>query len=285
MAKPVAAPATVPHLPVELVENILDELALLGADLTDLDDPLWATTYNRESLTACALVCRAWAEPAQCMLYRSLFLRTDDNCNFLRHLRRYPHLGRHVRGLTHKIMNIWSFGTDNALERTIAASVGEIVAACPNLELCAIIADCNMHTPQLVTALTHAPRLRTLAFRSYPTSGPANAWFEAVVPHLPPTLRELLLQDDCASPAVIFAVPPQVQLLDYAYFREQGPAVVRALHAVLRGHTARTDPLRVRFHLDVGGDAEAIQSIKAGFAERGIDFEPVEVELVMDDEW
>ncbi len=120
--------ALVPHIPIEVFENVIDTLYS-----TPLDDQL----QSSNALRSCALVCRAWRVRAQRMLYHSVVL---SDAPALYKLSASLDLGRHLSSYVRELIGRYLHTTTSILALFPSVLRGKV----PNLRDIHVI-----HIPEL----------------------------------------------------------------------------------------------------------------------------------------
>ncbi|GAA5854939.1 hypothetical protein JCM9279_003578 [Rhodotorula babjevae] len=272
MATPPAVLSPAARLPVELVEMICNELAVLGRTLDYAGTLRWHRGCRCAALAAAALVSRKWAGPAQTALLRSLHFASPKQCaDFLAAMEHTPSLLSRPRAVVFNVMGQYSMEISDNLP-----FIPVLLEKCHNVEFVCIYAEHNIRSPGFEYAIRNMKHLRTFVFESNPAIGHGgNKWFRVSARHLPAQVRVLSLEDSTADLDIALDMPIDLDLLEYHYLGANTHPVTHALNGLLGSpRPFRISKLNVYVEADqepkyADGDVERFTAV---FAARGVAF-------------
>jgi len=272
MAVPPVGLSPAARLPVELVEMICNELAVLDRRVDYAGTQKWHRGCQRAALAAAALVSRKWAGPAQTALLRSLYFPSPKQCvGFFAAMEHNPRLLGLVSAV---VCNVMDYEPDESPDDF--PMIPALLEKCHNVEFVCVYAETDINSPGFEYAIRNMKHLRAFIFESNPGSGDhGNEWFRVSARHLPAHLRVLTLQDGTADLDIALDLPFDLDLLEYHYLGAGTSLVTHALNGLL----GSPRPFRIsKFNVYVQAIQKPnysegdIKRFTAKFAARGVIF-------------
>ncbi|GAA5927337.1 hypothetical protein JCM3775_002520 [Rhodotorula graminis] len=285
MAAPPAVLSPAARLPVELIEMICEELAVLDLRVRN---PGTTTRYmysQQAALASAALVSRIWAGPAQTALLHSLRFDTADECaDFLAAMEHNPHLLGLPRAIDFCVTGF--IQDDDEAPLDMPNFIATLLEKCRNLETVHIYAERSISSLGFDFAIRNMRHLRHSVFEANPMLGETNNWFNDSIRQLPSHVRVVGAYDDAVELDIVFDLPFNLDLLEYRYMRDEPSLLFHCLDALLE---AEDRPFRVsRLNVYVEPDldlpvvlpmvsADIVKDYTASFAACGVVFQLLEL--------